>query len=79
MMNRMLHAHRIEVQQCALQQILFVNRARCAPLLFSWLGAVAVVDQIRAVSKERLSRKIEIISTHQLKAVEEGPRAILEL
>ena len=38
-----------------------------------------VVDQIRAVTKERFLRRIESISAQQLRAVEDGLRAILEL
>jgi len=41
--------------------------------------AVAVVDQLRAVTKERFLRRIESISAQQLSAVEDGLRAILEL
>jgi len=41
--------------------------------------SVAVVDQIRAVTKERFLRRIEAVSTQQLRAVEDGLRAILEL
>jgi mRNA interferase MazF len=41
--------------------------------------SVAVVDQIRAVTKERFLRRIETVSTQQLMAVEDGLRAILEL
>jgi mRNA-degrading endonuclease toxin of MazEF toxin-antitoxin module len=40
---------------------------------------VAVADQIRAVTKERFLRRIEMISAQQLKAVEDGLRVILEL
>jgi mRNA interferase MazF len=40
---------------------------------------VAVVDQIRAVSKERLERPMETLSPDQLEAIEQGVREILEL
>jgi len=40
---------------------------------------LGVVDQIRAVTKERFLRRIESISAQQLSAVEDGLRAILEL
>jgi mRNA interferase MazF len=49
------------------------------PLTCEGLAAVAVVDQIRAVTKERFLRRIESISTQQLRAVEDALRAILEL
>jgi mRNA-degrading endonuclease toxin of MazEF toxin-antitoxin module len=49
------------------------------PLTCEGRTAVAVVDQIRAVTKERFLRRIESISAQQLKAVEDGLRAILEL
>jgi mRNA interferase MazF len=41
--------------------------------------SVAVVDQVRAVTKERFLRRIETVSTQQLRTVEDGLRAILEL
>ena len=41
--------------------------------------AVAVTDQIRAVSKERLDRRMGTISSEHLEAVEHGVRDILEL
>jgi mRNA-degrading endonuclease toxin of MazEF toxin-antitoxin module len=40
---------------------------------------VAVVDQIRAVTKERFLQRIETLSTQELRALEDGLRAILEL
>ena len=42
-------------------------------------SAVAVVDQIRAIAKLRLVARLDIVSTDQLRAVEEGLRQILEL
>jgi len=49
------------------------------PLTCEGRTSVAVVDQIRAVTKERFLRRIESISAQQLKAIEDGLRAILEL
>jgi mRNA interferase MazF len=40
---------------------------------------VAVTDQIRAVSKDRLARRIGTISAEDLLAIEEALRAILDL
>jgi len=40
---------------------------------------VAVIDQVRAVSKERLTRRIEDLPTDQLEAIEAGLRETLEL
>jgi mRNA-degrading endonuclease toxin of MazEF toxin-antitoxin module len=40
---------------------------------------VAVVDQIRAVSKQRLERRIEMLDPDDFSRVEEGLREILEL
>ncbi len=40
---------------------------------------VAVTDQIRAVSKQRLNRYAGTLSAEDLEAVEEGVREILEL
>lgn len=46
-------------------------RVRCA--------VVAVTDQIRAVAKERLDKRMGELSPEHLKAVEAGLREILEL
>jgi mRNA interferase MazF len=40
---------------------------------------VAVVDQIRAVTKERLETQVGVISPEEMAAVEDGIRQILEL
>jgi len=40
---------------------------------------VAVIDQIRAVTRERFRNRIESISASQLHAVEDALRNILEL
>jgi mRNA interferase MazF len=42
-------------------------------------AAVAVVDQIRAVSKDRLDKRIGTLSLEELAAVEEALRTILDL
>ena len=42
-------------------------------------AVIAVLDQIRAVAKERLRERLGSISSQHLKAVEEGVRQILEL
>jgi mRNA-degrading endonuclease toxin of MazEF toxin-antitoxin module len=42
-------------------------------------SAVAVVDQVRAVTKVRFLLRIESTSAEHLGAVEDGLRAILEL
>lgn len=49
------------------------------PVTCAARAAVVVLDQIRAVTKERLHRRIESIGIQQLSAVEEGLRIILEL
>jgi mRNA interferase MazF len=41
--------------------------------------AIAVIDQVRAVAKERLVRHIEKLSAEHLQAVEDALREILEL
>jgi mRNA interferase MazF len=41
--------------------------------------AVAVVDQIRAVTKERFTRRMSVLSPEDLATVEESLRIILEL
>jgi mRNA interferase MazF len=40
---------------------------------------VAVTDQIRAVSKQRLDRRLGTLSAEHLDAVEQGVRGVLEL
>jgi len=42
-------------------------------------AVIAVLDQIRAVAKERLRERLGSISSQHLKAVEEGLRQVLEL
>jgi mRNA interferase MazF len=49
------------------------------PLTCQGRAAVAVVDQIRSVAKERLLRLIETANPRQINAVENGIRVILEL
>jgi len=49
------------------------------PVVCAGRSAVAVVDQIRAIAKERLVTRLDFVSTDQLCAVEEGLRQILEL
>jgi mRNA interferase MazF len=40
---------------------------------------VAVTDQIRAIAKQRLERRLGELSSEDLKAVEQGVREVLEL
>lgn len=49
------------------------------PLTCDGRRAVAVIDQIRAVSKERLRQRIGLISPGHLQAVESAVRQVLEL
>ena len=49
------------------------------PLECAGRAVIAVIDQIRAVAKERLQQRLGTISSQHLKAVEEGLRQILEL
>jgi mRNA interferase MazF len=49
------------------------------PLDCNGQPAVAVVDQIRAVSKQRLDRQMGTLSPEHLEAVENALRQILEL
>lgn len=42
-------------------------------------GSVAVCDQLRAVDKTRLARMMGVLSREDLRAVEEGVRAMLQL
>jgi mRNA-degrading endonuclease toxin of MazEF toxin-antitoxin module len=45
----------------------------------SGLPAVAAIDQVRAVAKERLVSLIERLSAQELESVEDAVREILEL
>ena len=62
---------------------LSTSRQAAPPLLVpidcAGRAVIAVVDQIRAVAKERLQQRLGTISSQHLKAVEEGLRQILEL
>jgi mRNA interferase MazF len=49
------------------------------PVVCMGRRAVAVVDQIRAVAKERLTRRVGEISVADLTSVEDALRMILEL
>ncbi len=49
------------------------------PVVCAGKPAVAVIDQIRAVAKERLQRRIGELSSSDLASVEESLRIILEL
>ena len=49
------------------------------PIICGGKRALAVVDQIRAVSKERLDRRMGAASADDLVAVEEALRLVLEL
>jgi mRNA interferase MazF len=42
-------------------------------------GSVAVCDQLRAVDKARLTRLVGVLSRQDLRAVEDGVRAVLQL
>ena len=42
-------------------------------------GSVAVCDQVRAVDKGRLTRRIGQLAPADLRAIEDGTRAVLEL
>jgi mRNA interferase MazF len=49
------------------------------PVACNGRSSVAVVDQIRAVARERLRSRIGMVSGAEMEAVEEGVRQILEL
>ena len=49
------------------------------PVICAGRHAVAVVDQIRAVAKERLQRRMGELSAEDLAMVEEALRLVLEL
>jgi mRNA interferase MazF len=55
------------------------NPPLLVPVTCEGRASVAVVDQVRAVTKERLFRRIETLSAQHLEAVEDGLRVILEL
>jgi mRNA interferase MazF len=43
------------------------------------IGSVAVCDQLRAVDKTRLTRMAGVLSREDMRAVEDGVRAVLQL
>jgi mRNA interferase MazF len=49
------------------------------PITCQGRSTVAVIDQIRAVTRERFRNRIESVSAPQLHAVEDALRSILEL
>ncbi|MCC6861491.1 MAG: type II toxin-antitoxin system PemK/MazF family toxin [Bryobacterales bacterium] len=49
------------------------------PVVCGGQAGVAVIDQIRAVAKERLLRPMGSLSTQHMEAVEHGLRQILEI
>ena len=49
------------------------------PVVCEGRRVVAVIDQIRAVAKERLVRRMGVVSLEDLAAVEEALRMVLEL
>ena len=49
------------------------------PILSSGKSGVAVIDQLRAVSKQRFLRLESTVSETELSAIEDGLRAVLEL
>ncbi len=49
------------------------------PLACAGKPVVAVIDQIRAIAKERLVKAMAEISAEEMEAVEQGVRRILEL
>lgn len=49
------------------------------PVICVGQAAVAVIDQVRAVAKERLLRPMGSLSAQHMEAVEHGLRQILEL
>ena len=49
------------------------------PIECAGRSVVAVIDQIRAISKERLEKRLDSVSAEHLKNVEDGLRQILEL
>lgn len=49
------------------------------PISCDGCPAVAVSDQIRAVAKERLQRRLGVVTTDELAALEDGLRQIMQL
>jgi mRNA interferase MazF len=55
------------------------NPPLLVPVRAAGRDVVAVTDQIRAVSKERLERCVDVLSGEHLEAIERAVRDILEL
>jgi len=62
---------------------LSTSPGRALPCLFRYnvpaVRSVAVVDQLRAVAKERLGALVGVASAEEMAAIEDGLRHILEL
>jgi mRNA-degrading endonuclease toxin of MazEF toxin-antitoxin module len=44
-----------------------------------WVDGVAIIDQIRAAAKERFGKRMGLLSTAEMVAVEDGIRQVLGL
>ena len=49
------------------------------PVMCDTQAAVAVIDQVRAVAKERLRARLGVLSEQEMMAVEDGLRQIMNL
>lgn len=55
------------------------NPPLMVPLTCLGKAAVAVVDQVRAVSKDRIDKRIGLVNAEELAGVEEALRIVLDL
>lgn len=77
--TNIVNEHRRTVVVVPLSSSTTANPPLLVPLKCQGKPTVAVIDQMRAVTKERLLQRIETASSAQLQAVEDGLRAVLEL
>ncbi len=77
--TNILNQHRRTVIVVPLSSSLQAGPPLLVPIVCDGQPAVAVLDQIRAVAKERLHKRMGVLSTENMQSVEEGLREILEL
>jgi mRNA interferase MazF len=79
MSNSVVNQHRRTVVIVPLTSSLRAAPPILVSVTCSGRPAVAVIDQVRAIARERLTERIELLSAEHLGAIEDALREILEL
>jgi mRNA interferase MazF len=77
--NSLINQHRRTVVVVPLSSAPQAAPPILVPVECAGRSVVAVVDQVRALAKERLDRKIGEMSPEHLEAIEQGLRQVLDL